>query len=260
MKEQKPTKKKKLRSKAKLVIKLLIVTVVLFVGFFYFTTLNIKNIYIIGNDNISDVEIIEIANIKDYPPIFKTSKRKIKNSIKTIPLVEDVKVKRSIFGKLTIEVKENKILFFYKYNNKYISTNGTELPEDRHYLGFPTLINFTPDVVLKDLVTGLGKVDYEVIKMINEIEYSPYKATDGTIIENNRFILKMNDGNTVYIDTPNIKNLNKYTTIYASPEMDQIKGVVYLDSMNDSRILFKSYDTIAREQEAAAAAAAENAG
>ena len=253
MKEEKPTKKKKLRNNVKLALKVLLFILVIFVGFFYLLNLDIKNIYIIGNDNIPDVEIIEIAGIKDYPKIYKLSRKKIKNSIKTIPLVEDVKVSRNIFGKLTIKVKENKILFFYKYNNKYITYNGTELPDEKGYYGYPTLINFTPDVVLKDLIDGLAKIDYEVIKMINEIEYSPYKATDGTIIENSRFILKMNDGNTVYIDTPNIKNLNKYTTIYASPEMDQIKGVVYLDSMNDSRILFKSYDTIERERQEALA-------
>ena len=248
MKEQKSTKKKKLRSKVKVTLKIMTLIIVIFVGFFYILNLHVKNIFILGNENISDVEIIETAGIQDYPYIYKLSKRKIKNAIKNIPLVEDVKIKRNILGQLTIEIKENKILFFYKYNNKYIASNHGELPENKDYLGYPTLINFTPDVVLSYFIDVLSKVDYEIVKMINEIEYSPYKATDGTIIENNRFILKMNDANTVYIDTPNIKNLNKYVTIYASPEMDQTKGVIYLDSMNDSRILFKSYETIAKEQ------------
>ena len=260
MEKQKSTKKKKLRSNVKIAIKLLLLVAVILVGFSYIFNLRIKNIYILGNDRIRDVEIIEIAGIKNYPAIYKLNKTKIKNSIKTIPLVSNVKVKRNIFGKLTIEIEENKILFLYKYNNKFIASNGEELPESKDYYGYPILINFTPDVVIKDLIDGLSKVDYEIVKMINEIEYSPYKAQDGTIIENNRFVLKMNDGNTVYIDTPNIKNLNKYITIYASPEMDQTKGVIYLDSMNDSRILFKSYDTIAREQAEAQAKVEEAQG
>ena len=42
-----------------------------------------------------------------------------------------VKIKRNIFGKITIEVEEAKILFYYKYNNKYISSSGEELePND----------------------------------------------------------------------------------------------------------------------------------
>ena len=84
--------------------------------------------------------------------------------------------------------------------------------------------------------------------MINEIEYTPYKAQDGTIIDDELFTLKMNDGNTVMIDIVNIKNLNKYTTIYASLGMDQTKGIVYLDTIIDERLLFKSYETIALEE------------
>lgn len=85
--------------------------------------------------------------------------------------------------------------------------------------------------------------------MINEIEYTPYKASDGTIIDNNRFTLKMNDTNTILIDTVNMKNLNKYTMIYASPGMDTERGIIYLDTINDDRIYFKSYTTIAKEAE-----------
>ena len=87
-----------------------------------------------------------------------------------------------------------------------------------------------------------------VFKMVNEIEYNPYKSQDGSTIDNNRFILKMNDGNTVYIDIPNIKNLNKYTTIIATPDMDKTKGVIYLDTIND-QIVFRSYDAIQKESE-----------
>jgi ribosomal protein S4E len=84
--------------------------------------------------------------------------------------------------------------------------------------------------------------------MINEIEYSPYKTEDGTTIDDELFTLKMNDGNTVMIDIANIKNLNKYNTIYVSLELDKIKGIIYLDTIIDERLLFKSYDTIANEE------------
>ncbi|MDE5888848.1 MAG: hypothetical protein K2H20_02390, partial [Bacilli bacterium] len=92
---------------------------------------------------------------------------------------------------------------------------------------------------------------YNIVKMINEIEYTPYKSSDGTIIDNNHFTLKMNDTNTVMIDTVNIKNLNKYQTIVASPDMDKNHGVIYLDTINDDRIYIKSYETIAKEEEEA---------
>ena len=93
--------------------------------------------------------------------------------------------------------------------------------------------------------------------MINELEYNPYKAADGTIIDNNRFTLKMNDGNTVIIDTVNIKNLNKYNEIYASLGMDKEKGILYLDTITEDNIYYKSYDTIAKEAKEAEEKAAE---
>ena len=63
----------------------------------HISNLKVKNIYINGNAKIKDVEIIEIANLKDYPPIFKLNKKEIIEKIKTIPLVENATIKRNIF-------------------------------------------------------------------------------------------------------------------------------------------------------------------
>ena len=243
--------KKKLKSRAKVLLKLLFVVLVLTVALFYLLNIDTKTIIIKGNNTIRDVEILRISGLKDYPKLFRLNTKEVKNSIKSIPLVEDVKIKRNIMGKITIEIKETKILFFYKYDNKYIVESGERIDNNDDFFGYPTLINFTPDTIFEGLVNGLNKVDYEILKMINEIEYSPYKAKSGNTIDNNRFILKMNDGNTVYIDTPNIKNLNKYTTIIATPDMEKEKGVVYLDTMNE-QIVFRSYDAIKKEEEAKA--------
>ena len=241
-------KKRKLKLKAKILIRLLLVILVFVAVLFYVLNIDTKNIVIKGTTNIKDAEIIRISGLKDYPKLFKLNKKKIKDNIKTNPLVDDVKIKRNIFGKITIDIKESKILFFYKYDNKFVTASGNRVDNNEDYYGYPTLINFTPDTIFEGFVNGLNKVDYEIIKMINEIEYNPYKSQNGNTIDNNRFILKMNDQNTVYIDIPNIKNLNKYTTIIATPDMEKTKGIVYLDTMND-QIVFRSYDAIQKEQE-----------
>lgn len=241
--------KKRLKLRVNVLIKIIIFF--LFVGLFifYISTLKINHIKIVGNNIIKDVEIIEKAEIENYPEIYKLNFKKIKNEIKSIPLIKDVKIKRNIFGKLTINITEDKILFFYKYNNKFISSSGESIPDSNIFYGYPTLINFTPDTIFDDFVSGLNKIDYNIIRMINEIEYTPYKSADGTVIDNNHFTLKMNDTNTVMIDTVNIKNLNKYNTIIASPDMDTSHGVIYLDTINEDRIYIKSYDTINKEEE-----------
>jgi len=239
---------KRLRLKAKIILRLLIVVLIFFAVFFYLINIKTKNIYIKGTTSIKDVEIIELAGIKDYPNLYKLRKSKLKSSIMNHPLVKDVKIKRNIFGKLTINITETKILFFYKYDNKFITEDGSKIDNNNNYIGYPTLINFTPDTIFENLIKGLNKVDYKIIKMINEIEYNPYKSTNGSIIDNNRFILKMNDKNTVYIDIPNIRNLNKYTTIIAAPDMEKTKGILYLDTIND-QIVFRSYDAVQKEQD-----------
>ena len=113
-------KKKKLqmRSNVKVALKILGVFFVFFIGAFYFYQLDIKNIYIKGNIYTKDIEIIEKAGVEDYPKLYRLRNKKVKENIESLPLIESVKIKKSIFGKLTLEVKETEILFFYKYNNK----------------------------------------------------------------------------------------------------------------------------------------------
>lgn len=247
-KTNQPIKRKKLKLKLNVVFNALLILVIAGLLISYVLTLKIKNIKILGTTEIKDINIIEKINISDYPYIYKLNIKKSEKTLEEIPLIKDVKIKRNIFGKLTIEIEEEKILFFYKYNNKYITNSGNSITDEKEYYGYPTLINFTPDTVFESFVNGLNKIDYNIIKMINEIEYTPYKSADGTIIDNNHFTLKMNDTNTVMIDTVNIKNLNKYQTIIASPDMDSKHGIIYLDTINDDRIYIKSYETIAAEQ------------
>lgn len=236
-------KKKKLRMKngAKLFLKGLLIVLVLFVVVFYLFSLDTKNIVIKGNHITKDVDIIEAAKIEDYPKLFRTSNKNMKKAIKNLPLITSVKIKKNIFGKIQIEVEETEILFFYKYNNKYITKNGDSMEGNDTIYGYPSLINFTPDTIFEELVKGLTKIDQNIIKMINEIEYSPYKGADGAIIDDSRFILYMNDLNTVVIDTENIKKLNEYTKIYASLNMDQNKGTLYLDTITEENIYFEIY-------------------
>ena len=98
----------------------------------------------------------------------------------------------------------------------------------------------------------LKKIDYNVVKMINEIEYTPYKSEEGTTIDNNLFTLSMNDGNIVKIDTVNIRNLDYYKTIYTSLKMDETKRIVYLDTIikKGDGIYSKTLESIAQEEQA----------
>ncbi len=241
---KKKKKKKKIRLNYKGIFKLLIFILFLVLIINYFINLRIKNIYILGNNTIKDVEIIEAANIKDYPNIIKLDISKIKKSILEIPLISEVKIKRNIFGKITITIKEENVLFYYNYEGQYITSNGNRVDNNSNYIGCPTLINETPSDIIDKLVKGFNKVDINIIHMINTIEYNPYKDSEGNIIDETRFKLVMNDDNTVMIDTVNIRKLNNYYDIYISLNMSEIKGLLYLDTITDDNILFESYTSI----------------
>ena len=96
-----------------------------------------------------------------------------------------------------------------------------------------------PDKIYKKLIKSLQKVDTNVIALISEIEYSPSKSND-EIIDDTRFILRMNDSNTVYANLLNIKNLNHYKEIYST--LNNEKGNLYLDSSNEENFYFQKYE------------------
>lgn len=245
-------KKKKLR--VKVLLKLILFVCLVAFSINYIKDLRVKNIYITGNINVKDVTIIETLGIKDYPKMLDISPSKLEKQLASLPLVEKVTIKRNILGKLTINIEETKLLFFYKYNNKYITANNKSIEDDISYIGVPSLINFTPDTVFDDLVVGLNKIDYNVVKMIGEMEYTPYKSEEGQTIDNNLFTLYMNDGNIVKIDTVNIKNLNQYNTIYTSLEMNKTKRIVYLDTIlnEGDGIYSKTLESLKKEEAEAA--------
>ena len=232
--------KKKLRSSVKFVIRLLLFITILSLCTYFVLNLRIKNIYIEGNSSVSDVEIINAAGIKNYPKIYRLHKKELIDNISSIPLIKEVKIKRNILGKLTISVKEEKILFYYKYNSKYITSSGTLL-DDNNYFGYPILINFTPDTIMNKLLEAFDKIDYDIIRMINLIEYTPYKSQDGEIFDDGRFTLFMNDGNTIIIDLVNIKKLNEYMKYFASLGLDERSGYLYLDTITEDNIYFRVY-------------------
>lgn len=235
--------KKKLNIKAFIILLLIIYLACM--AIYYFLSMPIKNIYIKGNHKISDHEIIEVAGIKNYPSIIKLNTFKMKKKIKNLDYVSDVKIKRNLFGKITIFITEANILFYNRNNEKLILSNGKEVEEENYY-GYASLINYVPNKIYNKLIISLNKIDADILQSISEIEYSVSKSGD-KIIDDTRFILRMNDGNTVYINLINIKNLNKYQSIYAT--LNDVLGVVYLDSSSNENIYFKSYESIQKEEE-----------
>lgn len=164
----------------------------------------IKNIYIEGNNNLKDQEIIDLAKINNYPSIFKYSSYTIKKNIEKSPYIYKVKVEKQSLSEIYIKVEENKILFYNKKEKKTILSNGESINKE---LEVPILINYVPNKIYKKLVEEFVNVDDDIIKRISEIKYDPSNVDD------ERFLLTMNDGNYVYITLDKLEDINNYVKI-----------------------------------------------
>lgn len=203
-------------------------------GYYYFNVTT-KNILIEGNELLKDYEIIEASGLKEYPKMNKYSINTLEKRIKTLDLVENVKVKKNLFGKITIKIEEARVLFYNRNNSTYVLSNGNETINGE-YSGVPFLINYVKKEVYERLVKVLSRVQPESLSLISEIEYSQSMSGD-VVLDDTRFLLRMNDGNQVFINLIHMNRLDMYALTYTTLNG---KGILYLDSDNDS-VWFRQY-------------------
>lgn len=233
----KKVKRKKLNIK-RLILLLLIIYLIVMLCYAILSQ-PIKNIYIKNTKLLKDNEIIEVAGIKNYPGFFKISSKKMEEKIKTLDLVTSVKVKKKLWGKVIITIEEAKPLFYNRSTEKIVLSNKKEVEANNKYLGVPTLINRVPSDLLDNFIEAFSVIDNDIIAMINEIEYNP-DISENIVIDNNRFLLRMNDTNIVYVNTLNMKRLNDYKKVMGT--IGESRGTLYLDSYNSSNSLFTEFE------------------
>ncbi len=207
----------------------ILITIIIIIGIcWYLKDLKIKNIYIKGNTTLKDYEIIELAGIQDYPNMFSISSRKIEQKLKMNKLISSVKVKKNLFGKIVITIKEEKMLVKNELDNTIYLANLEKIADDNKVIGIPTLINDVPSDILNKFLEKLNKIDPSVLSKISEISYKPNEY------DKDLFLFLMNDGNYVYITTTKLSNIDKYESVLI--QLEGKKGIIYLDSGNHFEI------------------------
>lgn len=212
-------KVKKRRVKMKRIILCLIIFVLICLVIYYISKLPIKNIYVIGNNILSDKEVMEEADISNYPSFLATNSYSIKKKLENNVYIEEVSVKKKFFNKLYIYIIEKKIIC--SYDGKLLLEDGTEVKNDYGITNYPILTSSVDNIKSK-FAEKFSIVDSSILLKISEIEYVPNN------VDSERFALKMNDGNLVYITLNKIEKINKYNSIYSS--LDGKRGIIYLDS------------------------------
>lgn len=225
-------RRRKLKVKNVLIFLALLVIFIYLITFIYENVINtnIKNIYITGNKYVSDISIIKEAELVDYPKLFEISSHTIKNKLKQNELIKNIKVKKRLIGQLYIEIDEYIPLFYNNQNNNIILNNAKEIQLDND-CNLPILHteNINDINLLKKLIKKYKLIDDNIKKKISEIKYDPNN------VDNERFLMTMNDGNYVYVTLIKIEEINYYLKIL--PTLDDKKGVLNLDYGNNFEII-----------------------
>lgn len=237
MSSDRQTKKRRKLRISGLILVLLIIYLIAMFGYYLFT-MPIKSITILNNNVLSESEVISSSGLTLDTALFKVFTSGVKGSLKENPLIKDAKIKIGLFGDVTLNITENKVVFINGVNDEVVLENGETTENNNQYKGAPLLVNYVPSDVFKSFANALSKVDSNIIRMISEIEYSPDTYND-IVLDEERFLLRMNDGNMVFVNNVNIEKLNRYQIIVASVEK---KGVLYLNSSSQNYI-FNSYDS-----------------
>lgn len=216
MKKNKTKRKKRLRV-GRLLFLVVIILLICFL-FIRFVDVPIRSIIIKGNNILTDQEVIEQANLEDYPSYFSTFSFSVKNKLLKNPYVKSAKVSKGLLS-IKITIEEEKILYIDKASGNKVTEDKTI--KDDKIVCVPYLTNEVPENKLKKFKKAMGKIDDDILCQISEVMYEPND------IDADRYYLYMNDGNSVYLTVNKFSKINKYNTILEN--VGKQNGTLYLD-------------------------------
>ena len=218
----KGTRRIKRKVSIKKIFTFLIVVTSLSLLFYFVLTFPIQNIYIENNSIVSDDEIIHLASLENYPSFLLTSSKEIQNKILKNSYIESVKIRKKFGNVITIYIKEYSVIAI-SLNDELILANGEKIQNDYNIYDYPVLINdISDEKIYFNFSKKFGMVDREILRQVSEIEYTP------TSVDDERFLLYMNDGNLVYVTLTKIDKLNRYNDI--RDKIGDKTGTIYLDA------------------------------
>ncbi len=219
-------KAKKRKLKMRNVFVFFIIVLIVLAIMSLLSTIKIKSIIVKNNSFYSDWQIIKLAGLDEYPETFSNFSSTIEKRLTKNSFITDAKVSKKWFTTVTIEVKENLPLYYYVPNSKTVLSDKKEINEN---FSVPTVINYIPDKIYKNFIAEMNAIDYSILTRMSEIKYDPND------VDEERFLITMNDGNYVYLTLDKYSKIDKYLEIIK--KFDNKKGILYLDSGEYFKIL-----------------------
>ncbi len=216
------SKKKRKRIHFKRIFICLFILFLIGIGLYFILTMPVKNIYISGNQLVSDNEVRVLSGLEEYPSFLLTKKSDIKKKLENNPYINRVTIKKKLGNIIYVYVKEYQVISLSK-DNKLILSNGLQIDNTYDLSDIPVLVNeIENEKIYHHFSEKFEQIDKNILRQISEIEYSPVD------VDGERFLLYMNDGNLVYITLTKIFKLNKYNSI--KDKLGDMRGTIYLDA------------------------------
>lgn len=245
---KKTSNKNKKKNKIIKCIILIVLIITAIILFMMSSVFNIKEIKVVNNNKIQAEEIINLSTLKINNNMFKTTNKEIRNSIKTNAYIENVKIKRSINGVVTLDITERKPTYMLKFANAYVYINnqGYMLEMSETPLELPTITGFeTSTEEIKEGnrlgVEDLKKLE-DAIKIMNSISENTLSATIDNIdiTEKTNYKLTINSENKII-------NFGEATNI--NVKLLKIEEIIQKEKGKEGEIYFQSSEkTIFREK------------
>lgn len=234
--KKKTTLKKKLIKWTILII-LLSIAIILFILSDVF---NIKQITVENNNKVSSEEIIKLSGLAVNENMFKTSKNRIRELIKTNAYIENVEINKNLNGTINLYVEERVTSYMLQYENyyAYMNNQGYILEVSDVKLDVPMIVGYK--TLQENIQPGnrLNNEDLETLGVIIKImqlaqgKELDEKITYIDITSQKNFIIKMeNDGKTIHFgDSTNINEKLLWVVKLLELKKD-VKGEMFLQDV-----------------------------
>ena len=244
---QKIGNKTKKRGHKKLL--LLILFLIILVLLLSSSLFNITTISVIGNNKLSQEEIISLSKIQKHTNLFKINKLQSIENIKENAYIENVSIKRKIPNEIQIEVEERipKYMLQFADSYVYINNQGYMLEISNERIEVPILIGITTDLSNIKAGNRINVEDLKKMNMVINIFETASSNEIGHLItkidisdDKNYTLILETEGKTVYLGDCSELNTR---ILYLKSILEQEKGIsgeLFLnEDLNEQKVHFK---------------------
>lgn len=184
---KKQEEKMKRNRKIKKVLKwvaLIIILCVAVVLFLMSPIFDVKEIQVIGNEQIPEEEILSLSEIEIGQNTYRMVKTKVVQNIKTNPYIKKVEITRQLPDKINITIQERHAKYQLEYGNAYvyIDSQGHLLEISEVKLEVPILMGYTTQAEKIEPGNRLETEDLQKLESISKItEAAKTNGIEGAI-------------------------------------------------------------------------------